>query len=118
MGAALEGGARSGNDQKIENEFRPKLRGFVLETQINDAIIRCLRSANIYDRGMYTHRGSVVLKGEGLESMLMVTVNDWVLRLCIGTNRAEQLQAGIEVHTVLMKKKTPIAELEFFLKIY
>jgi hypothetical protein len=111
IGVAVEAGIRADTDHQYEALLKPRVMGYDLEARMAYALLKSLRSAKVFKivEGVNAD-DPAVLKQEGFDSVLVVTVNEWGLRLCLSSVSAEQLQAGIEVHATLMQKGSLIWE--------
>lgn len=99
VGLAVEAGVRAGTDQELENEFRPKVGNFNPAKHMNEKLLHYLQLAKVF---RVVERVNVKdhseLKGKDFDAILNVAIKEWGLRLCVGTDKKEQLQAGIDIH--------------------
>jgi hypothetical protein len=111
LGYAVEAGARTGSDRGLETELIPKIGHFNLEKQMGYALLRDLESAKLFKTiELVQTEDTTELNRKGIDSLLVVTVNDWGFRQCMDSERTEQIQVGIEAHAVLKQKSTTIWE--------
>ncbi len=113
LGAGIEAGIRSAADSKQEDELKPVLADFdptrLLAEQLTNALraqpaFRTADTANTSDPS--------VLKPEGFDSLLEVTLKEWGLRVCSTSDNTENVQAGYSIHgqLLLLDSSSPIWE--------
>lgn len=111
LGYAVEAGARTESDRKLQSELNPQIGDFNLETQMGYALLRYLQSSKLFKTIELVHtEDTAELNRKGIDSLLVVTVNDWGFRQCMDSERSEQIQVGIDAHAVLKQKSTTIWE--------
>ena len=102
VGAMVEAGTRSYSDGQREKELSGRLGNYDVTKVLSDRLYIHLESAKTF-RAVKNVKTDVSkeLKGMGIDSALMVTVNEWGLRLCPDASR-DQVQAIYNVHGKLL----------------
>lgn len=111
LGYAIEHSARANIDQNLANEFRPQIGIFNPEKHMEEKLLYYLQSAKVF-RAVEIGKAEdhALLKKMQFDAVLKITIKEWGLRLCVGADKKEQLQAGIDIHALLIEHGTTIWE--------
>lgn len=111
LGYAIEHSARANIDQNLANEFRPQIGIFNPEKRMEEKLLYYLQSAEVFRTvEIGGAEGHALLKKMQFDAVLKIMIKEWGLRLCVGADKKEQLQAGIDIHALLIEDGTAIWE--------
>lgn len=103
VGLAIEAGLRSASDSKEEETLKPVIGNFDPTRLLAEHLTNALRAQPEFRTAdTATTSDPSVLRREGFDALLEVTVKEWGLRVCSTSDDTENVQAGFSVHGRLL----------------
>jgi hypothetical protein len=99
IGAGIEAGVRSSEDDKVLQKVRPNLGDFEVQSALATNLERQLQQTGLFSavRRLDTADQRTV-KAAGVDAILEVDVLQWGLLVCSATSMDDRLQVGIVTH--------------------
>jgi len=97
LGAGIEAAARQSADTGVEEQFKTIIAAYDPKKPMIERLHHHLRSSGSFSTMVAEVGEDAVLKRNGLDGVLEVTIREWGLRRCPGPS-PDRVQVGLNVH--------------------